>query len=94
MTAVRVVVRGRVQGVGYRWFVRDAASAHGASGWVRNRRDGSVEALLCGAADAVDAVLTAMAEGPAHARIDEIATMDAASDPADTPAGFEIRSTA
>ncbi|MBO0981479.1 acylphosphatase [Microbacterium sp. SD291] len=72
MTSVRVIVRGRVQGVGFRWFTREAAEAAGATGWVRNRRDGSVEALLRGDAEAVDTVIDAMRDGPRHALVSEL----------------------
>ncbi|MBV8755293.1 MAG: acylphosphatase [Hyphomicrobiales bacterium] len=59
-----VRVRGRVQGVGFRMFIEDAAAMHGIDGWVRNRRDGSVEAVFAGAADAVRAVIEACRRGP------------------------------
>jgi acylphosphatase len=80
-----------VQGVGFRWFVRDAADAHGVTGWVRNRRDGTVEAELHGPDAAVQAVLDAIARGPQGSRVDEVALSDTAS--ASAPA-FEIRATA
>ena len=53
----RVVVRGRVQGVGFRWWMVEEAQALGLDGWVRNRRDGTVEAVLRGPADAVAEML-------------------------------------
>jgi acylphosphatase len=59
-----VRVRGRVQGVGFRAFVEDAVALHGIEGWVRNRRDGSVEAVFAGAPDAVRAVVEACRRGP------------------------------
>ncbi|HML14496.1 MAG TPA: acylphosphatase [Xanthobacteraceae bacterium] len=59
-----VRVRGRVQGVGFRMFVEDAAALHGTEGWVRNRRDGSVEAVFAGAPGAVRAVVEACRRGP------------------------------
>jgi acylphosphatase len=65
-----LVARGRVQGVGYRAFVASAAMAAGLSGWVRNRRDGSVEALLAGAEEAVEEVVSACRRGPPMARVD------------------------
>jgi acylphosphatase len=59
-----VVVRGRVQGVGFRAFVEDEARERGLAGWVRNRRDGSVEAVFSGAPDQVDAMLAVVRLGP------------------------------
>ena len=59
-----VRVRGRVQAVGFRAFVEDAAALHGIDGWVRNRRDGSVEAVFAGAPEAVRAVVEACRSGP------------------------------
>lgn len=67
---VRVMVRGRVQGVGFRAFVEDAANLRALSGWVRNRRDGSVEALAAGPAAEVEAFLIAVRLGPRAARVD------------------------
>jgi acylphosphatase len=67
-----VRVRGRVQGVGYRAFVMRDALRHGVQGWVRNRRDGSVEAVLSGAPDKVDAVVEACRRGPFAARVDAL----------------------
>ena len=62
---IRLVrVRGRVQGVGFRMFVEDAAALHGVEGWVRNRRAGSVEAVFAGAPEAVRAVVEACRRGP------------------------------
>jgi len=94
MTAVRVRVRvhGEVQGVGYRWFTREAAQAHRVAGWVRNRIDGTVEAELHGAADAVDAVLAEMRSGPAQSRVDDLITEPIGIVP-EPPAGFEFRPT-
>lgn len=72
MQAVKVVLRGRVQGVGFRdWLVRQANKA-ALDGWVRNHPDGSLEALLAGPPDAVAAVLSACRRGPPLARVDEV----------------------
>jgi acylphosphatase len=72
MRAVRVTLRGRVQGVGFRdWLVRQANRA-ALDGWVRNRPDGSLEALLAGQPDALAAVLSACRRGPPLARVDEV----------------------
>jgi acylphosphatase len=59
---VRVTIRGRVQGVGYRYWLEQ--QARGLEGWVRNRRDGSVEALFAGPADAVSAMIASCRRGP------------------------------
>jgi acylphosphatase len=67
-----VIVRGRVQGVGYRAFVEDEAANRGIKGWVRNRRDGSVEAVLMGASEQVDEMIDACRKGPRSARVDTI----------------------
>ena len=73
MNVIRhVVVRGRVQGVGYRAFVEDEAIRRGLEGWVRNRRDGTVEALFAGPAAAVEAMIADCRRGPYGARVDDI----------------------
>ena len=70
--AVRLVVRGRVQGVGFRWFVREAARAAGVAGRVRNNVDGSVEIVAQGSAAALGALRDAVRQGPAGARVDGV----------------------
>ena len=74
MSAVvrHVTVKGRVQGVGYRAFVDHEARARDLEGWVRNRRDGSVEAVFAGAGDVVTAMIAACRRGPSLARIDDV----------------------
>ena len=67
-----MVVHGRVQGIGYRAFVEHEALRRGIEGWVRNRRDGSVEAVLAGDADAVTAMIEACRRGPMGARVDTL----------------------
>jgi acylphosphatase len=72
-TVVRhVTVRGRVQGVGYRAFVDHEAQARNLEGWVRNLRDGSVEAVFAGEADVVAAMTAACRRGPSLARVDTV----------------------
>ena len=71
-THVRVVVRGEVQGVGFRAWTQHQAELHGVQGWVRNRRDGSVEALLSGPPDVVSLMLKALLEGPRGSRVDSV----------------------
>jgi len=72
MQRVHVVVSGEVQGVGFRWFVRQKARALGVHGWVRNRVDGCVETEAEGSADALAAFLAAVREGPSRARVDQV----------------------
>ena len=78
-TIRHVTIRGRVQGVGYRYFVEHEARARGLEGWVRNRRDGSVEALFSGPAEAVAAMIAACCRGPSSARVE--ALQDEAANP-------------
>jgi acylphosphatase len=68
-TIRHVTISGRVQGVGYRAFVDHEARSRDLEGWVRNRRDGSVEAVFAGPADAVTAVIAACRRGPSSARV-------------------------
>jgi acylphosphatase len=67
-----IVVRGRVQRVGFRAWVEHAAAKHDLEGWVRNRRDGSVEALFAGDAAAVDSMIEACRQGPPAAHVEHI----------------------
>ena len=81
---VRVIVTGRVQGVGYRAWVEREAIARNLCGWVRNRRDGSVEALVSGAVIVVDAMTEACRSGPQMAMVENVTV-------ADTSAGPDLR---
>jgi len=73
MNALRhVAIRGRVQGVGFRAFVEHEALKRGVAGWVRNRRDGSVEAVFSGAPEAVAAVIEVCRRGPSGARVEAL----------------------
>jgi acylphosphatase len=73
MSLIRhVVIRGRVQGVGYRAWTQYTALDRGLDGWVRNRRDGSVEAVFAGAPEAVAAMIEACRRGPPGALVDEL----------------------
>lgn len=85
---VHVLIKGRVQGVWFRAWTEKTATELGLDGWVRNRRDGDVEAIFSGPAEAVDRMLEAAKDGPPLARVralDVRETQDAA------PAGFETR---
>jgi acylphosphatase len=68
----QIVIRGRVQGVGFRYWTMIEAIRLGVAGWVRNRRDGSVEALFTGQADAVADMVTRCRNGPEFARVDAV----------------------
>ncbi len=72
MKIVRLIVRGRVQGVGFRYFVAGEAEVSGLEGWVRNRRDGSVEAVVAGEERLVDGMIEALRHGPPVSRVDGI----------------------
>ena len=77
MTIIRhVVFRGRVQGVGFRAFVEDEAARTGVEGFVRNRRDGTVEAVFAGEAKAVDDTIAACRKGTHASRVDGIEARD------------------
>ena len=68
----QVTITGRVQGVGYRAWVEHRARNHNLEGWVRNRRDGSVEALFAGPAEVVSEMVGACRRGPSSARVDAV----------------------
>lgn len=82
-TARRVSITGRVQGVWYRGWTAETAQALGLRGWVRNRADGSVEALFCGPQDAVDRMMDACRRGPPAAAVRDVRSEPAAAPPAD-----------
>jgi len=76
---VRLVIQGRVQGVSYRWWTVGEATQRGLNGWVRNRRDGSVEALFAGPATVVADMVALCRHGPPSARVDSV-TSETAND--------------
>jgi acylphosphatase len=78
---VHIFARGRVQGVGYREFVRHAAMRHHLSGWVRNRSNGAVEARVSGAARDLDALVEEMRIGPYGARVSGLQVVDDSAPP-------------
>ena len=79
--AIRLVtIQGRVQGVGYRAWVEHQARVHHIEGWVRNRRDGSVEALFAGRADVVSNMVALCRRGPTAARVEAVQDESANSD--------------
>jgi acylphosphatase len=75
-----VTIRGRVQGVGFRAWVEHQATSARLEGWVRNRRDGSVEALLAGSARAVADVVALCRHGPPASRVTEVLTEPVGAD--------------
>ncbi len=75
--ARRYVVRGRVQGVGFRWFVEREAHILGIAGWVRNNADGSVEVLAMGTRDQLTGLGSRLREGPRAARVDDVEEFEA-----------------
>ena len=90
----RVVVEGFVQGVGYREFTRRAALRLNVSGWVRNRSDGAVEALVQGSRADVDALIAELRKGPRLAVVDNVSVIEDDETPGDDGETFAVRSTA
>jgi acylphosphatase len=88
MVRRRVIVRGRVQGVFFRDSLRERASAAGVAGWVRNRSDGAVEAVLEGPREAVEGVLRFAETGPPRASVTNVEAVEEAPEGL---RGFEIR---
>ncbi len=77
MQARRFLVRGRVQGVGFRWFVEREAHMLGLAGWVRNNSDGAVEVLAQGTREQLSALRARLQEGPRAARVDDVEESEA-----------------
>ena len=75
--ARRFLIRGRVQGVGFRWFVEREAHILGIAGWVRNRSDGTVEVLAIGSRDQLSGLRSRLREGPRAAREDDVQEAEA-----------------
>jgi acylphosphatase len=89
-----VVVEGEVQGVGYREFTRRTALRLNVSGWVRNRSDGAVEALICGPPAAVEALIAEMRKGPRFATVISVSVTELDETPGEDGAAFIVRPTA
>lgn len=89
MSRLHVRVVGHVQGVGFRWFVRERARRLGLAGWVRNRDDGSVEVLATGDSDQLELLRTALRRGPGGAEVDDLVEVaEPAPEPAAEPFGI------
>ena len=89
LVARRFLISGRVQGVGFRFFVDARATAEGVHGWVRNLPDGRVEALLEGDVTSVDRIEASLWRGPSGAEVDDVAWEPAT--PSGRATGFSIR---
>lgn len=89
MTFTHVLIRGRVQGVGFRWFVREHAQRLGLTGWVTNRDDGSVEVVAEGRRDAIDEFLLLLRRGSPGSQVSAIDAISEAGGCAFEP-GFMI----
>jgi acylphosphatase len=87
MKAVRVEIEGMVQGVAFRAWTERMAEWLKLTGWVRNRRDGSVEALFCGPDEAVDRMLLLCREGPPAARVSDVREEPFSGEP---PLSFQV----
>jgi acylphosphatase len=87
--AKHLVISGRVQGVGFRYSMSDEAERLGVTGWVRNRRDGTVEAVIDGAPDAVEGILAWARRGPRGASVTEVEVSEIPG----SFEGFELRPT-
>ena len=90
LKSVNARIKGKVQGVWHRGWTVQAASALGLTGWVRNRQDGTVEAVISGPSDVVDEMLVKCHEGPEFARVSTV--IDRPCE-APTHTGFEKRPT-
>jgi acylphosphatase len=93
--AARLLVRGRVQGVGFRWFVRERARELGIRGWVKNRPDGTVEVFAEGSSESIARFREFLAVGPSGAKVSAVEEIVQAADsgnpdPTPSPAGFVI----
>ena len=87
---MHLTVRGRVQGVGFRAFVEDEGLRRGLDGWVRNRRDGAVEAAASGPAEEIDSWIAVLRRGPPGSRVDGIETKEADESAAEAEPGFSV----
>lgn len=89
MESIHIEVRGRVQGVGFRWYVMEIARELALAGWVRNRPDGIVEIAAAGKPEALAKLETAVSAGPRGARVEEVRNLGAvAADSLELPFGI------
>jgi len=93
-SAAYVLVSGRVQGVGYRWFVRSHAESLGLTGWARNRREGTVELEVFGARPRIEQLVQRLREGPPASDVTEVTVHWLPAGEGAASQSFEIRPTA
>lgn len=89
-----LLVEGRVQGVGFRWFTRERARRRGLSGWVQNRPDGSVEIRVCGQVSVMEDFVAELARGPKDANVTAVRTLsssDSMVESTSLPYPFQIQ---
>jgi acylphosphatase len=89
MNGIHLEIRGRVQGVGFRWFIRETALRLDLAGWVSNRADGNVELAAAGDAASLDKLEAAARKGPSGAVVEEVRSLPPL-DPATLPKPFGI----
>jgi acylphosphatase len=85
MPAMHILIAGRVQGVGFRWFARVAARRLELSGWVRNRQDGTVEVAAAGRQDKLDQFRRQLSRGPDAASVEKLVDLEPVTDELDFP---------
>jgi acylphosphatase len=90
---LHVIIHGRVQGVGFRAWTHHQAELHGLHGWVRNRRDGTVEVVLSGTDERIEAMLATCRQGPRGAVVERIEPLEGEDIILDKTVGFEVRAT-
>lgn len=93
MITRHLLIRGRVQGVGYRNYIEFKAQQLGISGWVRNRNDGSVEAVVHGAEAAVAAIIECAQRGPRASQVSGVAVSEGEGEGEGVYTSFEMRET-
>ncbi|WP_430882927.1 acylphosphatase [Fusibacter sp. JL216-2] len=91
MKTYHIAVKGRVQGVGYRYFTFQKAQSLGVKGWVRNLADGRVEIMVSGQEDVLEIFVEALKAGPAFARVDAVSVLEEPKDLDNMQSAFVIK---
>ena len=86
-----VIISGRVQGVGFRYFTKKSAESLGVSGWVKNLRSGDVEVVLQGSSESIDEMMNRLEAGPTTARVDEIKELEDKPNAQQRVNGFNVK---